>query len=151
MNPKLKSVLAKVFALIGMAALWLPILFMCLTAIVGSIINQTLLFDYLMLAELYFIVIPGLVALFVASLLGGCYQKWFGWGGAVAVVLLVGTLALAALSGLSSGLLPASGGIYITVIAAILVYSILVIALAVLSILLVRKLFPKKKVTPVAE
>ena len=82
MKPKLKITLAKILALVGLAALWAPILFMFLTAIIGSIAGKTLLFDYLMLAELYFIVIPGLVVLFLSSLFAGKYQKCFGWGGA---------------------------------------------------------------------
>ena len=144
MNPKLRLTLAKVFALVGMLALWAPILFMFLTAIVGSIISKALLFDYLTLAELGFIVIPGLVVLFLSSLLAGHHQKWFGWGGALAVLLLVGALALATVSGLSSGALPIGGPVFIAVIAAIIVYNVLVVALAVLSIALVKKLFQKQ-------
>lgn len=148
MNPKLKITLAKILALVGLAALWAPILFMFLTAIVGSIISKTLLFDYLMLAELYFIVIPGLVVLFFSSLFAGRYQKCFGWGGAIAVLLLVGAMALAALSGLASGAIPSAGAPFIIVIAAIIAFNVLVVALAVLSILLVKKLFQKQAQTP---
>lgn len=144
MNPKLKLTLAKVFALVGMLALWAPILFMFLTAIVGSILSKALLFDYLMLAEFFYIVIPGLVLLFLSSLFAGRYQKFFGWGGALSIILLVGTLTLAAVSGLSSGAIPSEGTVYNIVIAAIVVYNILVVALAVLSIALVKKLFQKQ-------
>ena len=151
MNPKLKITIAKVLALVGMIALWAPILFMFLTAIVGSIMGKALLFDYLTLAELYFVVIPGLVLLFIASLLAGKYQKCFGWGGALAVLLLVGALALAALSGLASGALPSSGPIFVTVIAAIIVYNVLVVTLAILSIFLVKILFRKQEALPTAE
>ena len=152
MNPKLKSVLAKVFALVGMIALWAPILFMFLTAIVGSIISKTFLFDYFLLAETSLVIVPGLVLLFFASLLAEKYSKWFGWGGALAIVLLVGSQALAFATGLSTGAVPASGPIFITVIAAIVLFNILVIALAVLSILLVKKLFRRQpEAIPTAE
>lgn len=151
MNPKLRLTLAKVCALVGMLALWAPILFMFLTAIVGSIAGKALLFDYLTLAELGFIVIPGLVVLFLSSLLAGHHQKWFGWGGALAVLLLVGALALAAVSGLASGALPIGGPVFIAVIAAIVAYDILVVALAILSIFLVKKLFRKQEALPTAE
>ena len=144
MNPKLKLTLAKVFALVGLLALWAPILFMFLTAIVGSILKKVLLFDYLMLAEFFYIVIPGLVLLFLSSLFAGRYQKFFGWGGALSIILLVGTLTLAAVSGLASGAIPSEGTVFNIVIAAIVVYNILVVALAVLSIALVKKLFQKQ-------
>lgn len=151
MNPRLKITLAKVLAIVGMLALWAPILFMILTAIVGSIIRKTFLFDYLMLSELYFIVIPGLVLLFLASLFAGRYQKCFGWGGALAVLVLIGALALAVFSGLASGLIPSEGTAFIIVNVAIIVFNVLVVALAILSIIQVKKLFFKRESLPVAE
>ena len=63
MNPKQKRALTKVFAVSGTVVLWAPILFLFVTAIVGSIEGKALLFDYLMLAELFPIVALGLILL----------------------------------------------------------------------------------------
>jgi len=67
MNPKQKNALTKIFAISGAVLLWAPILFMFVTAIVGSIVGKALLFDYLMLAELFPLVALGLVLLVLAS------------------------------------------------------------------------------------
>ena len=60
MNPKQRSALSKIFAVSGTLLLLAPILFMLVTAVVGSIAGKALLFDYLMLAELFPLVALGL-------------------------------------------------------------------------------------------
>ena len=146
MNPKQKSVLTKIFTIAGTLLLWAPILFMFLTAIVGSIMNKALLFDYLMLAELSPIIALGLVLLVLASLLTGIFRKWFGWGSVAALLALSAAQILATASGLSSGALAESGGVFAIVIAAIVVYNVIIGALAVLAIFLLRRLFQKQLV-----
>ena len=74
MNPKQRSVLTKIFTISGTLMLWTPILFMFVTATVGSIMRKALLFDYLMLAEMFPIVALGLVLLVLASLLSGTFR-----------------------------------------------------------------------------
>ena len=144
MNPKQKAALTKVFAVSGTVVLWAPILFMFVTAIVGSIAGKALLFDYLMLAELFPIVALGLILLVLASLFSRTFRKWFGWGSVAALLALTCAQILATASGLSSGALAESGGVFITVIAAIVIYNIIVGALAILAILLLRRLFQKQ-------
>ena len=144
MNPKQKSVLTKIFTIAGTLLLWAPILFMFLTAIVGSIMNKALLFDYLMLAELFPIVALGLVLLVLASLLSGTFRKWFGWGSVAALLARSCGMIFASVSGLASGALAENGAAFAVVIASIVVYNIIVVALAILGILLIRRLFQKK-------
>ena len=152
MNPKQKSALSKIFAISGTVLLWAPILFMFVTAIVGSIISKTLLFDYYTLVELYPIVALGLILLVLASLLTRTFRKWFGWGSVAALVALTSGLILANASGLASGALADSGVIFAVVIAAIVVFNLVVIALAILGFLLVRRLFQKQpKIAPAVE
>lgn len=144
MNPKQKSVLTKIFTIAGTLLLWAPILFMFLTAIVGSIMNKALLFDYLMLAELFPIIALGLVLLVLASLLTGIFRKWFGWGSVAALLARSCGMIFASVSGLASGALAENGAAFAVVIASIVVYNIIVVALAILGILLIRRLFQKK-------
>ena len=144
MNPKQRSVLTKIFAIAGTFLLWAPILFMFVTAIVGSIMGKALLFDYLMLAELFPLIALGLVLLVLASLLCRTFRKWFGWGGVAALLALTSGQIFASVSGLASGALAENGAVFGVVIAAIVVYNIIVVALAILGILLIRRLFRKE-------
>ncbi|HML67252.1 MAG TPA: hypothetical protein PKA81_02560 [Clostridia bacterium] len=151
MNPKQKTALTKVFAVSGTVVLWAPILFLFVTAIVGSIAGKALLFDYLMLAELFPIVALGLILLVLASLLSRTFRKWFGWGSVAALLALTGAQILATASGLASGALAESGGVFATVIAAIVIYNVIVGALAILAMLLLRRLFQKQPQEAAAE
>ena len=151
MNPKQKAALTKVFAVSGTVVLWAPILFMFVTAIIGSIAGKALLFDYLMLAELFPIVALGLILLVLSSLLSRTFRKWFGWGSVAALLALTSAQILATASGLASGALAESGGVFVTVIAAIVIYNIIIVALAILAILLLRRLFQKQPQEAAAE
>ena len=152
MNPKQKRALTKIFAVSGAVILWAPILFLFVTAIVGSIEGKALLFDYLMLAELFPIVALGLMLLVLASLLSRTFRKWFGWGGVAALLALTSGQIFASVSGLASGALAENGAVFGVVIAAIVVYNIIVVALAILGILLIRRLFRKEpELVPEAE
>ncbi len=152
MNAKQKSVLTKIFTISGTVLLWAPILFMFLTAIVGSIIGKEFLFDYLMLAELFPIIALGLVLLVLASIISHMFRKWFGWGSVAALVALASGQILAIASGLASGAMAPSGVIFAVVIASIVVYNLVVVALAILGILLIKRLFQKQpEQAPAAE
>ena len=151
MNPKQKAALTKVFAVSGTVVLWAPILFMFVTAIIGSIAGKALLFDYLMLAELFPIVALGLILLVLSSLLSRTFRKWFGWGSVAALLALTSAQILATASGLASGALAESGGVFVTVITAIVIYNIIIVALAILAILLLRRLFQKQPQEAAAE
>ncbi len=145
MNPKQKNALTKIFAISGTVMLWAPILFMFLTAIFGSIARKALLFDYLMLAEMFPIVALGLVLLIFTTLLTRTFRKWFGWGSVAALVTLVAGNMIAVASGLASGTTSESGPYFAVVITSIIIFNILVVALAILAIVLVRRIFQKKQ------
>lgn len=145
MNPKQKSALSKIFAISGTLVLWAPILFMLFTAVWGSLHQKAFLFDYLALAELFPIVALGLILLVLASLVSRTFAKWFGWGSVAALVALSGGMIFATVSGLASGALAPGGSALVIVIAAVVVYNLVVVSLAVLGIVLVRRLFQKAK------
>ena len=150
MNPKQKSALAKIFAVCGTLLLLAPILFMLVTAVVGSIAGKALLFDYLMLAELFPIVALGLVLLVLASITSRILPKWIGWSSAAALILLAASLLFANASGLSSGAQSMQSGAFVLVIVGIALYNLLVLGIAILGILLVKKLFQKQPEVPAA-
>ena len=144
MNPKQKSALSKIFAISGSLFLWAPILFMLVGAIWSSFQSKSVLFDYFTLAELFPIVALGLVLLVLASLVSRTFAKWFGWGSVAALVALSGGQIFASVSGLASGALAPTGSATAVVVAAVAVYDLVVIGLAVLGIVLVRRLFQKQ-------
>ncbi len=143
MNDKQRSALSKIFSVSGALLLWVPILFMLFTGIIGSFATKALLFDYLTLAELFPIVALGLLLLVLGSGLSRHYAKWFGWGAALALILLAGGQLLASSSGLSAGTLADGGAVLAVVIITVALFDLIVAALAVLSIFLLRKLFAK--------
>lgn len=145
MNPKQKSALSKIFAVSGTLVLWAPILFMLVSAVWGSLHQKAFLFDYLALAELFPIVALGLILLVLASLASRTFAKWFGWGSVAALVALSGGLIYASVSGLASGALAPTGSATAVVVAAVAVYDLLVVGLAVLGIVLIRRLFQKQE------
>lgn len=143
---KTKSTLAKVFAIGGTVLVWLPVLFMFLTAVVGSISAKKLLFDYLMLAELFIAVLIGAILLFVAAILSRTFAKWFGWTTAAAVLSLAASQLIAVVSGLANGDREPAGLIFGLVIGMIVLYDLLVIGIGVLGILLLKRLYTKREV-----
>ena len=151
MNPKQKSALSKIFAVSGAVLLWGPILFMIGTGIWGSIQQKSLLFDYLALAELFPIVALGLILLVLASLISRIYAKWFGWGGVAALVALAGGQIFATVTGLASGASTQANAAMTIVIVSIALFDLVIIGLAVLGIVLVRRLFQKAKPETVLE
>lgn len=141
---KTKSVLAKVFAVIGTVLIWLPVLFMFLTAIIGSIAAKKLLFDYMMLAEFFVVVLIGVVLLFAAGILSKTMPKWLGWSSAIAVIALAGAQLTAVASGLAHGDREPTGYIFGFVIGLIMLYNLLVVGIGVLGIRLVKRLYARK-------
>jgi len=150
MNSKQRSALAKIFAVSGTLLLLAPILFMLVTAIVGSIAGKALRFDYLMLAELFPIVALGLVLLVLASITSRILAKWIGWSSAAALILLAASMIFSTASGLASGAESLQSGAYAIVIVCIALYDLLIVGIAILGILLVKKLFQKQPEMPAA-
>ncbi len=145
MNTKTKSTLSKVFAIAGTALVWLPVLFMFLTAIIGSLSRKMFLFDYLMLAELFFIVLAGAVSLLVAGILSKTLVKWFVWSSIAAVLSLAAAQLIAIVSGLAHGVHEPSGFFFGIIIGLIVLYNLLVIGIGILGILLIKRLYAKKE------
>ena len=93
----------KILATIGTVLVWFPILAPILLSLVALIKQDMFLFDYLMPAELFPVVLLGGGMLLWAALKVRSRRGLIGWGLGVAVVLLVGGQLLAVVTGLASG------------------------------------------------
>lgn len=147
MNPRQKSALTKIFAIAGAVLLWAPILFMFLTAIVGSIARKALIMDYFLLAEVFPVVALGLVLLVLATLLSRTLRKSIGWVSAASLLALVATNVVAAATGLASGAIEPEGPPLIAATICIAIFDLLILAVAILAILLVKRIFRKNQET----
>ena len=147
MNPRQKSALTKIFAIAGAVLLWAPILFMLVTGIIVSIATKTLLMDYLLLAEVFPLVALGLVLLVLATLLSRTYRKRIGWISAAALLALVATNIVAAATGLASGEIAPEGPPLIATTICIAIFNLLILAVAILAILLIKRIFHKNQET----
>lgn len=144
MNPRQKSALTKIFAIAGAVLLWAPILFMLLTGVVVSIASKRLLMDYLLLAEVFPIIALGLVLLVLATLLTKTFRKWFGWGSVGALLALVATNVVSVATGLASGAVAAEGSPLIATLVCVVIFNLLILALAILAIFLLKRIFRKE-------
>jgi hypothetical protein len=121
-------------SVIGTILLWIPIALTIVTSIVGSIFAGKLLMDYLMPAELFFLVLAGWILLIIGSLLSGRWKIPVVVTGAATLVLLFGAQMIAVVSGLASGVIPADGMIWYLVLGMLILYDLLVIVLGILGI-----------------
>ena len=136
-----KGVLTKVLAVVGMVLVWFPFLATVVISVVGSIRDRVFRFDYLMPAELFPIAFVGGGLLMWAAMRARSRRRLVGWGLGVAVVLLVGSQALAVATGLASGETEPAGWLWALVVASIAVYSLALVEIGAAGVLLVRDLF----------
>lgn len=138
---------AKFLAIAGTVLTVFPVLAPVLFGVMALIGRGRFLFDYLMPAELFFLVLIGGGLLLWAALRARAQRKIVLWSLGGAVALLVVSQLVAVVSGLASGKVDPEGFWFVLVIAMLILYIAAVIALAVGGILLVRDLF---KPTPPA-
>lgn len=137
----------KFLAIAGTVLTVFPVLAPVLFGVMALIGRGRFLFDYLMPAELFFLVLIGGGLLLWAALRARAQRKIVLWSLGGAVALLVVSQLVAVVSGLASGKIDPEGFWFVLVIAMLILYIAAVIALAVGGILLVRDLF---KPTPPA-
>lgn len=138
---KRNGLFTKVLAIFGAVLVWFPIVATVVTAAAGSIRSRTLLFDYLMPAELFPVVLAGAGLLLWAALRARSRREPIGWGIAMMLVLLVGGQVVASATGLASGVTKPAGWPWVLVIASIVGYTLVLVEIGVAGLLLVRDLF----------
>jgi ABC-type glycerol-3-phosphate transport system permease component len=136
-----RGAVAKILAIAGTVLVWLPLLAPLVFAVAASLQQRGFLFDYLMPAELFPVVLAGGLMLVSGSLLARSRRRFVIASLAVAVVLLVGVQAFAAVTGMASGRIEATGWRWAVVLSGIIGYALAVTVLGVGGALLARDLF----------
>ncbi len=139
-----KTVLSKVLAAVGTVLVGLPVAFTIVTSAAGTIAEGRLLFDYMMPAELFLVVLAGGLLLLWAALRAKQYRKSVIIGLVGACVFLAACQLTAVLSGLASGDTAPEGPVFALVIGLLIAYIAAVVWLDVAGILLTTRLFTKQ-------
>ena len=132
--------LTKILAIAGTMLVWIPVVFTVAIAIIGTISDKIIRFDYLMPAELCPFAIGGALLLLWASVRVRLKQKIFGSGLGSTIFLLISAQLIASLSGLASGEVEPIGWAWILALACIALYSLVLIQIGVAGILLIKEL-----------
>lgn len=98
-----KGIFTKTLALMGNILIWGPILFLIFISIVGTISDQTLRFDYLMLAELFPLILFGNILLLWVAIRMRWKIKIMSWGLLLLIIFLFSSQIIAITTGLASG------------------------------------------------
>lgn len=138
---KEKNIFTKMLAIIGTILVWLPIFVPIFFSIVSIFSDRVFRFDYLMPAELFLLVLVGGFLLFWAG--GRAHEKrgLIGWGLGLAVGLLVGSQALAVVTGLANGETQPGGWQWVLVLGMLAGYIFAVMAVGIGGVRLWRDIF----------
>jgi len=139
-----KTIVTRVLAIAGTMLVWIPILFMIVTSVVGSIASGRFLCDFLIPAELFMVELVGAVLLFWAAYRSRVCLKAVGWNCGALILLLFGGMMIAQVSGLASGAAEPKGILFIITIGAFILYTASVVLLGIAGIALVRGLLANK-------
>lgn len=138
------NTLKKVLAVSGTVLVFLPLLFTVLTSVVGSLSAGQFLFDYLMPAELFFLVLAGALLLIGVSLWARLLRAYIVAGACCAVGLFYGMQLIAQATGIASGETAPGGWAWYAVIGALILYIAAIVEMGIAGILLSKKLFASK-------
>jgi hypothetical protein len=143
-----RRTLATILAVVGTVLVWLPLLAPLFFSFMLWSRARMWRLDYLMPAELFFLVLAGAVALIAAAILARSRLKLIAGAFAAAVALLVGAQALAVITGLASGETEIGGWQWGLVVAGLAGYIASVIVMGVGGALLVRDLLRREPRLP---
>jgi hypothetical protein len=133
-----RGMLTKILAIVGTALVWFPILAPVLLSVVLLAKERMFRIDYLMPAELFLFALVGGGLLIWAALRARLRWRLIGWGLGIAVGLLVGSQALAEVTGLASGETEPVGLWWALVLTSLVVYSLALVAMGVGGLFLLR-------------
>ena len=143
---KNQNLLTKILAILGNILGWFPILAPIVLAFAALITRGRFLLDFLMPAELFPIALAGSLLLLWAGLRAHSHWQLIAWGLGIAILLLVGSQAIAVVTGLASGEIEPSGFWFVLVLTVFAGFVAALIAVDVGGILLLRDLFRKPQV-----
>ena len=139
--------LTKILAITGTVFIWIPVLLPIVFTITRLISGRRVVFDYLIPAELFPVILIGAGLLVWAAIRAQSHRKLVFWSLGVAVVSLVAGMLLAVVTGLASGEREATGIWWFLVLATIAIYNLSVISLGIAGIALFLKQFLPDKST----
>ena len=138
-----KSILTKILAVAGTILVWFPILAPVLISILFLIQEGIFRIDYLMPAELFLSFLLGSLLLLWAGLRAHSHWKLIAWGFGIAILMLIGGMWLAQITGLASGATEPTGPAWMAVVVLLLCYVLGILFVGVESARLLHDLFKK--------
>jgi hypothetical protein len=138
---KNNSLLTRTLAILGTMLVLFPLLAPVILSVARLIEAHRFLFDYLMPAEFFPLVLIGGFLLLLAAIRLRKYRGLIGWGLGSAVLLLAGSQGLAVATGLASGRTNPGGWQWALVLAGLVAYILAVIVTGIGGVLLLRDLF----------
>ena len=131
----------KLLAILGTVAIVLPVLAPIFFSVVFLFSEGRFLFDYLMPAELFPLVLVGSIFLIWSALRARSYHKLIIWSVVIGIIMLFGGQALAVATGLATGDMEPVGIWWALVLGSIIIFDLAVLSTGVGGILLVKTLF----------
>ena len=133
--------LTKTLAVTGVLLAWIPLLAPLVFGLIRLASGRPFLVDWLMPAELFPVALLGGALLLWAARRARSRQRPIAWGLGLAVVLLVGSQALAVATGLADGRTEPTGLPWALVLGALAGYVLALVVVAVAGLLLARDVF----------
>ncbi len=127
-------------AIAGDVLVWLPLAAPCAFWAIGFVSGRVPVFDYLMPAELFPVAFLGAGLLLLAAFMSRVYRAAIAWSIGAAITGLVGSQALALVTGLATGERAATGWPWWTVLALLGLYGLALIVLGVCGAALANRL-----------
>jgi len=139
-----RSIFTKILAIAGTVLAWLPLVAPLLFGFVALFTRGRFMVDYLMPAEIFPVALAGgLLLLWAASRMR--YRRvLIAAGLGSAILLILGTQALAVVTGLASGETEPGGWQWALVLTGLVLFTLALIVVALGGILLLRDLFRKR-------
>jgi hypothetical protein len=135
--------LSKVLAVVGTILVWLPIIMPLMLSAIQLLVTGEFLIDFLMPAELFPVALVGSLLVLAAAVLTRSYRAVIGGSLGTALIMLVGSQALAVATGLASGAREASGWRLVLVLVVFAMFVVALIITAIGGLFLTRSLFRK--------
>ena len=133
--------LTKTLAVAGVLLAWIPLLAPLVFGLIRLASGRPFLVDWLMPAELFPVALLGGALLLWAARRARSRQRPIAWGLGLAVVLLVGSQALAVATGLADGRTEPTGLPWALVLGALAGYVLALVAVGVAGLRLARDVF----------
>jgi hypothetical protein len=133
-----QAIPSRILAIVGLTLVWLPILAPLVFAVIRLAQSRHFMFDYLMPAEVFPVVLLGGGLLLWAAWRARSYRKLIGWSLGLMVGFLLAAVGLAEVTGIASGATEAAGLAWALVLAAFAGFWIALLALAGGGILILR-------------